>query len=581
MKRNILIGCAAALCLTGSLASCSDDYLQLEPVTSITSATTYQSTKAARYAVNGIAFIMGKFSSNVNIRTMYGEAAMASVYGEGLSQDYFSLSCAMVMSGRMLQMDYMGTNNTWWSANAWAYYYTIVNDCNKVLDGLNESTVESEAGELKFVKAQLLTFRAHAYVKLLQIFGPRWSDSNNGERLAIVLRTTSSTEAKALSSVNEVLAQIYTDMDQAIEYFQDADASKLTRTNCAEPNLGVAYGTYARAALLKNDWATAETMANKAQEGHSIMTNDQFLSGFMTENSDYMWTNSIEQTDDSQYGNWGSFYACNGAYPVAWSIGAGTINIDLYNEVYAVCPTDIRLKQFIMPQTLTGTGVTAAHFWDDGSTEGDYVTETDMNLLCKKDNGAYKQLRWSRAILAFANDIKPEIPSWASSMSDAYLYSGTQGGIYFGSQFKFWGADNFWRCQFPYMRSTEMLLIEAEAAAQQGKTQTAQQLINKLAQTRCPEYAGCTVTGDELLNFIRLQRRIELWGEGFNFFDFKRWNLPIVRRAWVRKDQTSGNIPAMYSGTLQPEDGNHWTAMIPLNELQYNSLINEADLRKW
>jgi len=57
--------------------------------------------------------------------------------------------------------------------------------------------------------------------------------------------------------------------------------------------------------------------------------------------------------------------------------------------------------------------------------------------------------------------------------------------------------------------------------------------------------------------------------------------LPIVRRAWVRNDQTSGNIPAMYSGTLQPEDGNHWTAMIPLNELQYNSLINEADLGKW
>lgn len=581
MKKNILIGCAVALTLTGSLASCSDDYLQLEPVTSITSATTYQSTKAARYAVNGIGFVMGKFSSNVNTRTMFGEAAMASVYGDGMSQDYFSLSIGLVMSGRMLQMDYMGTTNTWWSANAWSFYYTIVNDANKVLDGLSNETVESEAGELKFVTAQLLTFRAHAFVRLLQIFGPRWSDSNNGERLAIVLRTHSSTEPQALSSMNDVLDQIYEDMDLAIEYFQDADASKLTRTNVAEPNLDVAYGIYARAALLKDDWATAETMANKAQQGHSIMTNDEYLSGFMTANSDYLWTNSIDQTDDSQYGNWGSFYTCNGAYPVAWSIGAGTINIDLYNAVYNVCPNDIRLTQYIMPQTLTGTGVTAGHFWDDGSKEGDYISETDMNLLCTKDNGAYKQLRWSKAILAFGAALKPEMPSWASSMADPYYFQGTQGGIYFGSQFKFWGADNFWRCQFPYMRSTEMLLIEAEAAAEQGKTQLAQQLINKLAQTRCPDYAGCTATGDELINFIRLQRRIELWGEGFNFFDFKRWNLPIERRAWVRGDNTSGNIPAMYQGTIQPSDGNHWTAIIPLNELQYNNLINEADLRKW
>lgn len=39
----------------------------------------------------------------------------------------------------------------------------------------------------------------------------------------------------------------------------------------------------------------------------------------------------------------------------------------------------------------------------------------------------------------------------------------------------------------------------------------------------------CTKTGDDLWKEIRNYRALELWGEGFGFSDYKRWNMDINR----------------------------------------------------
>lgn len=117
------------------------------------------------------------------------------------------------------------------------------------------------------------------------------------------------------------------------------------------------------------------------------------------------------------------------------------------------------------------------------------------------------------------------------------------------------------------MRSSEMYLTEAEAEYHLDRENEARQLLVDLNKTsgRNPEYT-CTLTGDDLLNEIKLYRRIELWGEGFNWFDYKRWGDPIVRH--VYKD--GGNFYSTLAITLQPEDSNHWTWVIPKEETDYN-----------
>lgn len=72
-----------------------------------------------------------------------------------------------------------------------------------------------------------------------------------------------------------------------------------------------------------------------------------------------------------------------------------------------------------------------------------------------------------------------------------------------------------------YMRAAEMVLIEAESRAILGDINTAKDLIEDLIEQRLPGY---TAPNDqiELIKEIVLQRRIELWGEGFRYLDIKR-----------------------------------------------------------
>ena len=79
-----------------------------------------------------------------------------------------------------------------------------------------------------------------------------------------------------------------------------------------------------------------------------------------------------------------------------------------------------------------------------------------------------------------------------------------------------------------YMRAGEMYLIEAEAKAKLNDA-TAQDVLFTLVSNRDPGYVKSTKTGQALVDEIILQRRMELWGEGFRFFDLKRLNLALNR----------------------------------------------------
>ena len=69
----------------------------------------------------------------------------------------------------------------------------------------------------------------------------------------------------------------------------------------------------------------------------------------------------------------------------------------------------------------------------------------------------------------------------------------------------------------PLMRMEEMEFIIAECDARSGNSST---LVN-FVKTRNPQYT-CNKSGDDLLREVFLQKRIEFWGEGVMFFDYKR-----------------------------------------------------------
>ena len=123
-----------------------------------------------------------------------------------------------------------------------------------------------------------------------------------------------------------------------------------------------------------------------------------------------------------------------------------------------------------------------------------------------------------------------------------------------------------WLSDYLYMRASEMVLIEAEAYARQNQGAKAAEVLKELMKNRQPDWNKSSVTVED----VYLQRRIELWAEGFTYFDLKRQNKGIDR------SYEGNNYPAGWKLVVPAHDV-RWTYQIPLTEIQENFNISEED----
>lgn len=124
----------------------------------------------------------------------------------------------------------------------------------------------------------------------------------------------------------------------------------------------------------------------------------------------------------------------------------------------------------------------------------------------------------------------------------------------------------------PYMRSAEMLLIEAEARARQGQTGPARDALFTLGKARNPNYVLSTNSGQALIDEIMFNRRIELWGEGFRFTDLKRTNSPLNRTG------IPNHLPALIMVSEIPAGDVRWEFLFPQDEINANLAIVQNPL---
>ena len=142
--------------------------------------------------------------------------------------------------------------------------------------------------------------------------------------------------------------------------------------------------------------------------------------------------------------------------------------------------------------------------------------------------------------------------------------------VYVYMQFKFLAAFMPGGGSFSLIRGAEMYYVEAEADCHLGKDAEAQQLLFEANKDRDAALVKSEKTGDDLLAEVRLYRRFDLWGEGFDWFDYKRWGLPISRKALSK----GGSFHTTFAKTIQPDAENNWTWMLPNMETDYNELID-------
>ncbi|WP_411275297.1 RagB/SusD family nutrient uptake outer membrane protein [Daejeonella sp.] len=127
----------------------------------------------------------------------------------------------------------------------------------------------------------------------------------------------------------------------------------------------------------------------------------------------------------------------------------------------------------------------------------------------------------------------------------------------------------------PLMRSSEMFLTLAEAYAKTGSDVNARNALFTLVKMRDPNAVISTNNGQALTEEILLDRRVELWGEGFRWLDLKRLNLPLDRTPAAFPNFE----PLTMSGTVSIPAGDvKWQFLIPRAEIEANkSLVGQQN----
>lgn len=521
--KYIVLGCLASL--SAVMTSCGSDYLDTTPTESVSDKTATATAENIYKTLNGIARTMSA-QQYMGSQGECGENRIMSLYENYMSQDYYFNAYASGW-GPIMNLAYTQSNH--YCTYPWYYYYNIIGQANTIIANVDNATGDEDLK--KFCKGAALTFRAYAYEKLIHYYAPRWQDSNNGESKVIVLRTDESTGDKAPSSLNDVYAQIYKDCQDAIASFESSNF-KRPAAQVWIPNANVAHAVYARAALWRQDYQTALTQATEARKGYALMNNKDYQAGFCKPTSEWIFGSYGDATENNWYWSFGTQFSCNGYFGSNTAYGAGQISDALTSQIPN---TDVRKHLFLTPDKIG---------W----------SKSDEYLDGEADPEAFNKA------VAYMDSIHS---AYTSSYAAPYKGGKAAGYLFMGSQWKFYVFDTPGVGYLPFIRSSEMLLIEAEANHFLGNDAAAQANLVELNKTtgRDPNYT-CTKTGNAMFKEIVKYRSLELWGEGFGFSDYKRWNLPVDRT-------TSANVDPSIKVRVEASSTG-WEWKIPQGETDYN-----------
>ena len=526
MKQHILTIIAAASLL---FPSCSSDYLETVPNDQISTATAFSTTENCALALNGIARMMT--TQYLETQGMNGEGTIKNWCNNFTGNDHQKCSHTGYAPLWNNLVTYKGNKTTPYNYYIWFYYYKLIGNANQIID--NVDGAKGSDSDKAFIKAQALVIRAYCFYQLSTMYGIRWCDSENGSAKAIVLRTSSTdpteTQDAPLSSLAETYAQIYKDIDEAISLFGQSDAKRAS-SEFYLPDLSVAYAVKARAALYREDWATAAECAAKARAGYTLMNAEDYAAGFNAPTSEWMWGVYESEDQNLQYYSYFAYIGSNSSssqcrtYPVA-------ISKELIDQIPV---TDVRRNLFLVPQTDTEF--------------------KEMNTAGRTTKGTM----------------------FTRAKNSGYVYSTSY--IFGYMQFKLRAAFMPGGGSFSLFRTSEMYYIEAEADCHlPGKEGEAQQLLYDVTKRFDPSYTQSTKTGEDLLAEVKLYRRFDLFGEGFDWTDYKRWKQDIVRKPLdTSKGLASpGSFHSTFAITIKAEEYNRWQWVIPNKESDYNYLITE------
>lgn len=428
-----------------------------------------------------------------------------------------------------------------YAAYFWELYYGWIRLANDVISSI-KPVVEGEADpdpELRHILGQAYAYRAMCYLDLARLYEPKVNDYTDVRRvlgLTVPIVDENTTIEQTKNNPRVPRADIYTfifeDLARAEKYI---DSSFKTYS---EPTLMAVYGMYARAYI---ELGYSDDPAFPAQE--SFRKAAEYSRKVIDESGKTPLTQA--QWEDPVTG------FNNGSSNNAWIWGLTTTSENLNNLLTFISHMSgeaswgyARYAQFGVSKRLYDAIPDAdwrKHSWLDPEREDYYPYKFAGNEADKDD---------------FLNGMP------AARDYQALKFRPAQGEC---SDFNVGNAGDF--CM---MRIEEMYFIEAEAMYHLEPAEGVKLLQDFIKDYRYSSYDRISAGADEnaFLTELLLQKRIEFWGEGILFYDYKRMDMGITRsypgsnHAGVYKLNTVGRSP-------------QWNIVVTRREFQNNTAITE------
>lgn len=261
MKTNILkYITAGTLALT--LASCGNDWLDLEPSTSVVSKV--ETASDVKFTLNGI------YS---DMQSAYAYSGRLVYYGDVTGDDMQAVSSTKRVASAYLY----GFTKSSSQATYWSYPYTFIQNCNVILANIDaiSATTADEKAELADYKGQALAIRGMSLFELTRLFGYPYTKDNGASLGACIVTTVSEKDAKPQrSTVAECYDQIISDLKASVELLgEDFNKGRI--------NKWAALTLLSRVYLYHGDNAkaleTAEAAIEGAQKkGYALWSNEEY-----------------------------------------------------------------------------------------------------------------------------------------------------------------------------------------------------------------------------------------------------------------------------------------------------------------
>ncbi len=399
----------------------------------------------------------------------------------------------------------------------WRYYYKIIHGANAVIDALGGDTATLDASTAP-IMGQAKALRGYGYFYLTQFYSIEYGDGS--QKILPIYKTTNDPANHPKSSAKEVFDLIVSDLNDAVHLLDGFHRDTKNQINkyVAEGLLSYALSYRNQPGDLKTvDSLTSDIMSNfpvtDSLEAVARLDNGGHVenpqSGFNDVNTEsWMWGMHLT-TDQSLdlVSWWGQIDMFTYSYAAVGD--PKTIDSILYSKIPA---NDIRKDQFVF----------GVHVYQSALSGG---MDTSM-YIGQPMNKFYPQ--------------------------DGY-------GV-LGGQREITHAD------YLYMRSDEFYLLNAEANARRGDEGDAKSVLKAYLKNRIPDVSYIdNLSGNNLINEIYLQERIEFWGEGKSYLALKR----------LKKTVHRGNNHLVLKGQSFPYDDPKLTFKIPQKEEQDNPVLND------